>query len=48
MAKDRVMPYVRAEINQLDRESKLDVSDTVKLAGGIIWDAIKVYWKDRL
>ena len=46
--KDRVMPYVRAEIAQLDRDGKLDVSDTVKLAGGIIWDAIKVYWRERL
>jgi hypothetical protein len=47
-AKDRVMPYVRQEIAQLDKEGKLEVSDTVKLAGGIIWDAIKMYWKERL
>jgi hypothetical protein len=48
LAKDRVMPYVRQGIEQLDREGKLDVPDIYKLAGGIIWDAIRVYWKERL
>jgi hypothetical protein len=48
LAKDRVMPYVRQGIEQLDKEGKLDVPDIYKLAGGIIWDAIRVYWKERL
>jgi hypothetical protein len=47
-AKDRVMPYVIREINQLDKDGKLDVPDTYKLAGEIIWDATKEYWKGRL
>ena len=48
LAKDRVMPYVRQGIEQLDREGRLDVPDIYKLAGGIIWDAIRMYWKERL
>jgi hypothetical protein len=48
LAKDRVMPYVRQGIEQLDKEGRLDVPDIYKLAGGIIWDAIRVYWKERL
>ena len=48
LAKDRVMPYVRDGIAQLEREGGLEVPDTVKLVGGILWDAIRVYWKERL
>ena len=48
IAKDRVMPYVRAEIAELESKGKLEVSDTVQLVGGILWDAIRAYWKERL
>ena len=48
LAKDRVMPYVKQGIEQLDKEGRLDVPDIYKLAGGIIWDAIRMYWKERL
>jgi hypothetical protein len=46
--KDRLMPYVRQEIAQLDKDGKLEVSDMMKLAGELIWDATKEYWKGRL
>ena len=48
IAKDRVMPYVRVEIAELESKGKLEVSDTVQLVGGILWDAIRAYWKERL
>lgn len=48
IAKDRVMPYVKEEIADLESKGKLEVSDTVQLIGGILWDAIRAYWKERL
>ena len=48
IAKDRVMPYVREEISDLESKGKLEVPDTVQLVGGILWDAIRTYWKERL
>jgi hypothetical protein len=48
IAKDRVMPYVKEGIAELESKGKLEVPDTIQLCGGIIWDAIREYWKERL
>lgn len=43
IAKVHLMPRIREEISQLDREGRLEVSDNIKLVGGIVWDVVRKY-----
>ncbi len=43
VAKARLMPYVHKEIMDLERNGQLDVSPSLKLVGGIVWDCLRQY-----
>jgi hypothetical protein len=44
-AKDRLMPYVKQGIRDLEVKGELDVAPGLKLVGGIVWDALSRYMK---
>jgi hypothetical protein len=46
MIKDRVMPYVRAEIQTLNSKGGLEVGEGTKLILGIVGDAIRDYIRE--
>jgi uncharacterized protein (UPF0261 family) len=44
-AKDRLMPYVKQGIKELESQGELDIEPSFKLIGGIVWDALSRYMR---